>query len=117
MLGLEPGSCIENVLSYLAYSLWILISLTLAIRMHYFIEISMVFHLQTSVLIFFHLSGSPDDWECFQHYLGCLLEDERSLCNGPAEDKSPVSGNVEHQFSSLGDAEVHAKTSQFLIAT
>lgn len=24
----------------------------------------------------------PDDWECFLHYLGCLLEDDQRWCNG-----------------------------------
>lgn len=70
----------------------------------------MGFYLRTSVLIFFHLSGSPDDWECFQHYLGCLLEDDRILCNGPAEDRLHASGHVEHQPLSLADEEVNAET-------
>ena len=33
-------------------------------------------------------SGSPDDWECFLHYLGCLLEDDQSWCNGPSSEPS-----------------------------
>ncbi|XP_021846113.1 N-terminal acetyltransferase B complex auxiliary subunit NAA25 isoform X2 [Spinacia oleracea] len=27
------------------------------------------------------LEMCPDDWECFLHYLGCLLEDDQSWCN------------------------------------
>lgn len=30
----------------------------------------------------------PDDWECFLHYLGCLLEDASSMCTGA--DGNPV---------------------------
>ncbi|GAB4860256.1 hypothetical protein Ancab_011737 [Ancistrocladus abbreviatus] len=29
------------------------------------------------------LESCPDDWECFLHYLGCLLEDDKSWCNCP----------------------------------
>ncbi|GMH11218.1 hypothetical protein Nepgr_013059 [Nepenthes gracilis] len=28
------------------------------------------------------LESCPDDWQCFLHYLGCLLEDDKSWCNG-----------------------------------
>lgn len=31
---------------------------------------------------------SPDDWECFLHYLGCLLEDASNMCLGA--DGNPV---------------------------
>ncbi|PKI54650.1 hypothetical protein CRG98_024935, partial [Punica granatum] len=45
----------------------------------------------------------PDDWECFQHYLDCLMEDGRSLSNGPAEDRSHASGRAEHHSLPLAD--------------
>lgn len=34
------------------------------------------------------LESCPDDWECFLHYLGCLLEDDQSWCNGPSSEPS-----------------------------
>ncbi|KAK4762740.1 hypothetical protein SAY86_008508 [Trapa natans] len=53
----------------------------------------------------------PDDWECFQHYLGCLLEDGVSLSNGPVEDKL-LASHMEHQLSSLGDEEIDSRISR-----
>ncbi|KAL2899246.1 N-terminal acetyltransferase B complex auxiliary subunit NAA25 [Bienertia sinuspersici] len=28
----------------------------------------------------------PDDWQCFLHYLGCLLEDDQSWCDGTTSE-------------------------------
>uniref|UniRef100_A0A7C9ARA7 Phagocyte signaling-impaired protein n=1 Tax=Opuntia streptacantha TaxID=393608 RepID=A0A7C9ARA7_OPUST len=32
------------------------------------------------------LESCPDDWECFLHYLGCLLEDDQTWRNGPTSE-------------------------------
>ncbi|XP_074301820.1 N-terminal acetyltransferase B complex auxiliary subunit NAA25-like isoform X1 [Silene latifolia] len=38
------------------------------------------------------LESCPDDWECFLHYLGCLLEDDNSWCDGSASGtRCPIS--------------------------
>lgn len=48
-------------------------------------------HIYCQPLIWFLSSGSPDDWECFLHYLGCLLEDDSSWCNGdPIHRSNPL---------------------------
>lgn len=37
----------------------------------------------------FFLLDSPDDWEYFLHYLGCLLDDGSSLCMGNGSNLYP----------------------------
>ncbi|KAL2924309.1 N-terminal acetyltransferase B complex auxiliary subunit NAA25, partial [Bienertia sinuspersici] len=32
------------------------------------------------------LESCPDDWQCFLHYLGCLLEDDQSWCDGTTSE-------------------------------
>ncbi|XP_021909820.1 N-terminal acetyltransferase B complex auxiliary subunit NAA25 [Carica papaya] len=49
------------------------------------------------------LELSPDDWECFLHYLGCLLEDDSSWCNSTVNDPIHPPKFVECKFSQLGD--------------
>ncbi|XP_021720964.1 N-terminal acetyltransferase B complex auxiliary subunit NAA25-like isoform X1 [Chenopodium quinoa] len=40
------------------------------------------------------LEMCPDDWECFLHYLGCLLEDDQSWCNGVTSEPRCPPGSV-----------------------
>lgn len=54
-------------------------------------------------LILFLSSGSPDDWECFLHYLGCLLEDDSNWCNRDNTDPIHPLKFVECKISSLAD--------------
>ncbi|KAJ0084133.1 hypothetical protein Patl1_30998 [Pistacia atlantica] len=49
------------------------------------------------------LELSPDDWECFLHYLGCLLEDDSSWCNGANSDPIHPPKLVDCKFSHLTD--------------
>ncbi|KAK4370294.1 hypothetical protein RND71_009769 [Anisodus tanguticus] len=49
------------------------------------------------------LELSPDDWECFLHYLGCLLEDDSSLCEGANNDSAYSLKLMESQVSHLTD--------------
>ncbi|XP_059290363.1 N-terminal acetyltransferase B complex auxiliary subunit NAA25 isoform X2 [Lycium ferocissimum] len=49
------------------------------------------------------LFGSPDDWECFLHYLGCLLEDDSSFCNGANSDSIYALKPMDSQVSVLTD--------------
>ncbi|CAN4115761.1 unnamed protein product [Withania somnifera] len=49
------------------------------------------------------LELSPDDWECFLHYLGCLLEDDSSLCEGANNDSTYPLKQMESQVSHLTD--------------
>ncbi|XP_048226792.1 N-terminal acetyltransferase B complex auxiliary subunit NAA25 isoform X2 [Ricinus communis] len=45
----------------------------------------------------------PDDWECFLHYLGCLLEDESSWSNGAKSDPIHPPKFVDCKVSHLAD--------------
>ncbi|XP_049366983.1 N-terminal acetyltransferase B complex auxiliary subunit NAA25 [Solanum verrucosum] len=49
------------------------------------------------------LELSPDDWECFLHYLGCLLEDDSSLCKGENNDSTYPLKLMDSQVSHLTD--------------
>ncbi|GAY37759.1 hypothetical protein CUMW_031500 [Citrus unshiu] len=53
------------------------------------------------------LELSPDDWECFLHYLGCLLEDDSSWCNAASSDPIHPQKSVDCKFSHLTDEVVH----------
>ncbi|KAF7119591.1 hypothetical protein RHSIM_Rhsim13G0064100 [Rhododendron simsii] len=47
----------------------------------------------------------PDDWECFLHYLGCLLEDDSSWCNGdPIHRSNPLDCKLSHLTDEVFDA-------------
>lgn len=58
-------------------------------------------------LTLFISSGSPDDWECFQHYLDCLLEDGSYWCNELLNDSVHPPKDVERNSSHLTDEVVH----------
>ncbi|GMP48987.1 hypothetical protein CsSME_00016140 [Camellia sinensis var. sinensis] len=45
----------------------------------------------------------PDDWECFLDYLGCLLEDDSSWCNGANSDPIYPSKSVDCKLAHLSD--------------
>ncbi|CAK7351925.1 unnamed protein product [Dovyalis caffra] len=45
----------------------------------------------------------PDDWECFLHYLGCLLEDDSSWSNGANNDPINPPKLVDCKVSQLAD--------------
>ncbi|KAM5583076.1 N-terminal acetyltransferase B complex auxiliary subunit NAA25 [Rosa sericea] len=45
----------------------------------------------------------PDDWECFLHYLGCLLEDDSNWCNRAITDPIHPPKFVECKISNLTD--------------
>ncbi|XP_008232050.1 PREDICTED: phagocyte signaling-impaired protein [Prunus mume] len=45
----------------------------------------------------------PDDWECFLHYLGCLLEDDSNWCNRDNINPIHPPKFVECKISSLAD--------------
>lgn len=47
--------------------------------------------------------GSPDDWECFLHYLGCLLEDDSNWVNGVLNDPIPPPKFMDCKLSHLTD--------------
>ncbi|XP_010520190.1 PREDICTED: phagocyte signaling-impaired protein isoform X2 [Tarenaya hassleriana] len=49
------------------------------------------------------LELSPDDWECFLHYLGCLLEDDTMWKNFNSNDQIHPMKFVECKFSHLTD--------------
>ncbi|XP_047252828.1 N-terminal acetyltransferase B complex auxiliary subunit NAA25 [Capsicum annuum] len=49
------------------------------------------------------LELSPDDWECFHHYLGCLLEDDSSLCKGANNDSTYPLKLMHSQVSHMTD--------------
>ncbi|KAJ6758193.1 N-ALPHA-ACETYLTRANSFERASE 25 NATB AUXILIARY SUBUNIT [Salix koriyanagi] len=49
----------------------------------------------------------PDDWECFLHYLGCLLEDGSSWSNGVHNDPINPQKSVDCKVSQLPDEVVH----------
>lgn len=48
-------------------------------------------------------SGSPDDWECFLHYLGCLLEDDSNWSNGVLSDPIHPPKFIDCKLSHLAD--------------
>ncbi|CAK9314599.1 unnamed protein product [Citrullus colocynthis] len=45
----------------------------------------------------------PDDWECFLHYLGCLLEDDSNWCAEQSVDPIHPPKKVLCKISPLGD--------------
>ncbi|XP_022149780.1 N-terminal acetyltransferase B complex auxiliary subunit NAA25-like isoform X2 [Momordica charantia] len=45
----------------------------------------------------------PDDWECFLHYLGCLLEDDSNWCNESSIDPIHPPKRVLCKISPLAD--------------
>ncbi|XP_048420479.1 N-terminal acetyltransferase B complex auxiliary subunit NAA25 isoform X1 [Pyrus x bretschneideri] len=45
----------------------------------------------------------PDDWDCFLHYLGCLLEDDSNWCNMAITDPIHPPKFIECKISTLGD--------------
>ncbi|XP_057487729.1 N-terminal acetyltransferase B complex auxiliary subunit NAA25-like isoform X1 [Actinidia eriantha] len=45
----------------------------------------------------------PDDWECFLHYLGCMLEDDSSWCDSASCDPVHPSKSVDCKLSHLTD--------------
>ncbi|PWA41164.1 43kDa postsynaptic protein, N-acetyltransferase B complex, non-catalytic subunit [Artemisia annua] len=45
----------------------------------------------------------PDDWECFHHYLGCLLEDDCSLSKAANSPSTQVSTSMDCQHRHLAD--------------
>ncbi|KAD4584271.1 hypothetical protein E3N88_21872 [Mikania micrantha] len=45
----------------------------------------------------------PDDWECFHHYLGCLLEDDCSLSRTSKSPSVQVSTSMNCQHRHLAD--------------
>ncbi|XP_059429676.1 N-terminal acetyltransferase B complex auxiliary subunit NAA25 isoform X2 [Corylus avellana] len=49
------------------------------------------------------LELSPDDWECFLHYLGCLLEDDSSWVNGVLNDPIAPPKFLDCKLSHLPD--------------
>ncbi|XP_065881185.1 N-terminal acetyltransferase B complex auxiliary subunit NAA25 [Euphorbia lathyris] len=49
------------------------------------------------------LELSPDDWECFLHYLGCLLEDDSSWSHGENGDPIHPLQSVECKVPHLAD--------------
>lgn len=49
----------------------------------------------------------PDDWECFLHYLGSLLEDDSSWCNGDSIHRSnPLDCKLSHLTDEVFDARI-----------
>ncbi|KAF2290270.1 hypothetical protein GH714_006936 [Hevea brasiliensis] len=53
----------------------------------------------------------PDDWECFLHYLGCLLEDDSSWSNGVNGDPVHPPKFVECTVSHLTDEVLNSRLS------
>jgi hypothetical protein len=51
--------------------------------------------------------GSPDDWECFLHYLGCLLEDGSIWCDEAVNDPVHPPKFVSCKVSHLSDEQVN----------
>ncbi|ESR38412.1 hypothetical protein CICLE_v10030286mg [Citrus x clementina] len=58
------------------------------------------------------LELSPDDWECFLHYLGCLLEDDSSWCNAASSDPIHPQKSVDCKFSHLTDEVFNSRISE-----
>ncbi|KAJ6693397.1 hypothetical protein OIU85_004192 [Salix viminalis] len=56
----------------------------------------------------------PDDWECFLHYLGCLLEDGSSWSNGVHNDPINPQKSVDCKVSQLPDEVFHSRISTSL---
>lgn len=54
-------------------------------------------------MILFLSFGSPDDWECFLHYLGCLLDDDSNWCDRATTDPIHPPKFVECKISNLTD--------------
>lgn len=48
-------------------------------------------------------SGSPDDWESFLHYLGCLLEDDSNWCNVVLDNSISPTKLMDCKISHLAD--------------
>lgn len=59
------------------------------------------------------LFGSPDDWECFLHYLGCLLEDDSNWCAEQSVDPIHPPKKVLCKISPLGDELVRMYSLKF----
>lgn len=53
----------------------------------------------------------PDDWECFLHYLGSLLEDNSSWCSGLISDPVHPPNRMDCNFSHLADEVFDARIS------
>jgi len=51
--------------------------------------------------------GSPDDWEGFLHYLGCLLEDDSIWCDEAANDPVHPPKFVNCKVSHLTEEQVN----------
>ena len=56
-----------------------------------------------SFVITFLSFGSPDDWESFLNYLGCLLEDDSYWCRRAKNDLISQSNHVDYKISHLAD--------------
>ncbi|XP_027334003.1 N-terminal acetyltransferase B complex auxiliary subunit NAA25 isoform X2 [Abrus precatorius] len=56
------------------------------------------------------LESCPDDWECFLHYLGCLLEDDSIWCdetvNDPVHPPKFVNCKVSHLTDEQFDSQI-----------
>ena len=60
---------------------------------------------------FFCSLGSPDDWECFLQYLGCLFEDDSMWKFFDDIDQIHPTKNIECKFSHLTEEMVIIITS------
>ncbi|XP_010257019.1 PREDICTED: phagocyte signaling-impaired protein isoform X2 [Nelumbo nucifera] len=58
------------------------------------------------------LESCPDDWECFLHYLGCLLEDDSSWCSGSINDIIHPPKSVDCKLFHLTDEVFDLRISQ-----
>ncbi|TQD78795.1 hypothetical protein C1H46_035639 [Malus baccata] len=56
----------------------------------------------------------PDDWDCFLHYLGCLLEDDSNWCNMANTDPIHPPKFIECKISNLGDEVFDSRMSSAL---
>ncbi|RXI04113.1 hypothetical protein DVH24_038387 [Malus domestica] len=56
----------------------------------------------------------PDDWDCFLHYLGCLLEDDSNWCNLANTDPIHPPKFIECKISNLGDEVFDSRMSSAL---
>ncbi|KAI4315952.1 hypothetical protein L6164_023975 [Bauhinia variegata] len=56
------------------------------------------------------LKSSPDDWQCFLHYLGCLLEDDSIWCdeavNDPVHPPKFINCKISHLTDELFDSRI-----------
>ncbi|CAK8566015.1 unnamed protein product [Lathyrus sativus] len=57
------------------------------------------------------LESCPDDWECFLHYLGCLLEDGSIWCNEAVNDPVHPPKFVSCKVSHLTDEQFDSRIS------